>query len=55
MQQIDRNFSKNFIAWQLLGNVIKVDSNTYLEQTTQYSKKFTRKELKRFFLREYFL
>ena len=55
MQQIDKNFSKNFIAWQLLGNVTKIGKNTYLEQTTQYRKKFNRKELKRFFLREYFL
>jgi len=42
-----------FKEWVEDGNVAKIDDNTYLEQTTQWTKKFTLDELKTFFKREY--
>ena len=39
--------------WMDDGNVEKIGENTYIEQTTQWRKKFTAVELARFFLREF--
>ncbi len=35
------------------GNAFEVSENVYLEQTTQYRKKFTLLELKQFYYNEY--
>ena len=39
--------------WMDDGNVEKIGENTYIEQTTQWRKKFTAVELVRFFLKEF--
>jgi len=39
--------------WMDDGNVEKIGENTYIEQTTQWRKKFTAIELARFFLKEF--
>lgn len=39
--------------WMNDGNVIKVGEDTYIEQTTQWKKKFTKEELTKFFIEEY--
>ena len=39
--------------WMNDGNVIKVGEDTYIEQTTQWKKKFTEEELTEFFIKEY--
>ena len=39
--------------WMNDGNVEKIGENTYIEQTTQWRKKFTAVELVRFFLKEF--
>ena len=39
--------------WMNDGNVIKVGEDTYIEQTTQWKKKFTKEELTKFFIKEY--
>ena len=39
--------------WMNNGNVIKVGEDTYIEQTTQWKKKFTKEELTKFFIKEY--
>ena len=39
--------------WMDDGNVEKIGENTYIEQTTQWRKKFTGVELVRFFLKEF--
>jgi hypothetical protein len=42
-----------FQRWMDDGNVEKIGENTYIEQTTQWRKKFTAVELVRFFLKEF--
>ena len=44
---------KEFKDWMEDGNVEKIGENTYIEQTTQWRKKFTEEELVRFFLKEF--
>ena len=39
--------------WMNDGNAVKIGEDTYIEQTTQWRKKFTKKELTRFFVEEY--
>ena len=39
--------------WMNDGNAIKVGEDTYIEQTTQWKKKFTKEELTKFFIKEY--
>ena len=39
--------------WRDDGNVEKIGENAYIEQTTQWRKKFTGVELVRFFLKEF--
>ena len=41
------------INWMEDGNVEKIGENTYIEQTTQWRKKFTMSELIGFYNREY--
>lgn len=43
---------KRFLKWLKSDNVIKTDKNQFIEQTTQWRKTFTRKELWEFYLRE---
>jgi hypothetical protein len=44
---------KDFIEWMNDGNVVKTGEDEYIEQTTQWKKKFTLDELKRFYKREF--
>ena len=39
--------------WMNDGNVVKVGKDTYIEQTTQWKKKFTKKELIKFYIKEF--
>ena len=41
------------INWIEDGNVEMIGEDTYIEQTTQWSKKFTMSELIRFYLKEF--
>ena len=41
------------VTWIADGNVEKIGDNTYIEQTTQWRKKFTMPELIGFYNREY--
>ena len=41
------------INWIGDGNVEKIGKDTYIEQTTQWRKKFTMSELIRFYLKEF--
>ena len=41
------------IHWINDGNVEKVGDDTYIEQTTQWRKEFTMKELEKFYMREF--
>lgn len=42
-----------FQEWIDDGNVVKVGEDSYIEQTTQWRKKFTLVELKKFFKKEF--
>ena len=44
---------KEIKDWIKDGNAVKVGPDTWIEQTTQWKKKFTGKELRKFFIREY--
>jgi|TARA_R110000868_G_scaffold74337_8_gene214969 hypothetical protein len=44
---------KGFKKWQEDGNVVKVGADEYVEQSTQWKKRFTLNELKKFFIREF--
>ena len=46
-------FVQNYGQWINGGDVEKIGEDTYIEQTTQWSKKFTEDELMQFFVREY--
>jgi len=41
------------VDWMEDGNVEKIGEDTYIEQTTQWRKKFTMAELIRFYLKEF--
>lgn len=41
------------IHWINDGNVIMLGDDTYIEQTTQWKKEFTMKELEKFYMREF--
>ena len=43
----------DMLWWMDDGNVEKIGKDTYIEQTTQWRKKFTAIELARFFLKEF--
>ena len=47
--------AQQFINWITEGNAVKVSKNEYREQTTQWRKIFTLKELKAFFVREFII
>ena len=47
------DFTEEMITWMKAGNVVKVSKNRYIEQTTQWKKLFTKKELINFFIREF--
>jgi hypothetical protein len=44
---------KDFKQWILDGNATEVEPGVWLEQTTQWRKKFNYEELQNFFKREY--
>ncbi len=44
---------KEFKDWMEDGNVEKIGEDTYVEQTTQWRKKFTMLELARFYQKEF--
>ena len=46
-------FTKEMLDWIDDGNVIKIGEDTYIEQTTQWVREFTKQELIDFFKREY--
>jgi len=41
------------LYWIEDGNVVQTGEDSYIEQTTQWNKTFTKKELIAFFIREY--
>lgn len=43
----------DFEEWIQDGNAIKKPNGFYVEQTTQYRKEFTLRELEAFFIKEY--
>jgi len=44
---------KDFKEWILDGNATEVEPGIWLEQTTQWRKKFNYEELQKFFKKEY--
>lgn len=46
-------FTEDILNWIEDGNVVKIGEDAYLEQTTQFKKTFTKKELIAFFIREF--
>ena len=44
---------QEFKEWMDDGNVEQLDDNVYVEQTTQWKKKFTGEELVQFYLKEF--
>lgn len=51
--ELNRNKFTDFEKWIYDGNVEQIGNDTYIEQTTQWKKKFTRAELIDFYKREY--
>ena len=47
------SFIKEYVEWVQGGNVEKINEDTYIEQTTQWIKKFTEEELMKFYVKEY--
>jgi len=41
------------VHWMNDGNVEKIGEDTYIEQTTQWKKKFTMQELEKFYIKEF--
>ena len=41
---------EEILEWMRDGNVERIADNTYIEQTTQWRKKFTMKELEKFYM-----
>ncbi len=50
---LDNYELRDFEAWIEDGNAMEVESGVWVEQSTQYRKKFTLEELKLFFKLEY--
>ena len=46
-------FIKEYVEWYRDGNVVKMGEDNYIEQTTQWKKKFTEEELMKFYVKEY--
>jgi len=46
-------FIKSYVEWYQDGNVEKMGEDNYIEQTTQWKKKFTEEELMKFYVKEY--
>jgi len=46
-------FTDEMLDWIEDGNVVQTGEDSYIEQTTQWNKTFTKKELIAFFIREY--
>jgi len=44
---------EEILEWMKDGNVERVSDNTYIEQTTQWKKKFTLEELIKFYIKEF--
>lgn len=50
---LNKKIHNNFQIWIISDNVIKIKKNNYKTQCTQYSKIFTKKELKEYYKKEY--
>jgi hypothetical protein len=46
-------FTEEMLEWIEDGNVVQMGADSYIEQTTQWRKVFTKQELINFFIREY--
>jgi len=44
---------EEILEWMRDGNVERIADNTYIEQTTQWRRKFTLEELIKFYIREF--
>jgi len=44
---------EEILDWMKDGNVERISGNTYIEQTTQWKKKFTLEELIKFYIKEF--
>ena len=44
---------EEILEWMRDGNVERIADNTYIEQTTQWKKKFTLEELVKFYIKEF--
>jgi hypothetical protein len=44
---------EEILEWMKDGNVERIADNTYIEQTTQWRRKFTLEELIKFYIREF--
>jgi len=44
---------QEILEWIEDGNALKIGPDTWVEQTTQWKRKFTTKELKTFYQKEY--
>jgi len=49
----ENKYPRKFRRWVKSDNVVKIEEDLYLEQTTQYNKKFTLEELYKFYQKEY--
>jgi hypothetical protein len=52
-KEIVNNMYEEILEWMRDDNVERVGDNTYIEQTTQWKKKFTLEELIKFYIKEY--
>lgn len=50
---ISKEIIQDFNDWIKSDNVVKIDFDLYVEQTTQYRKQFTKEELLNFFIKEF--
>jgi len=48
-----KEFTQEMLDWINDGNVVKTGEDSYIEQTTQWKKTFTKEELITFFIREF--
>ena len=48
-----QQFIESYVEWYQDGNVVKMGEDNYIEQTTQWKKKFTEEELMKFYVKEY--
>ena len=44
---------EEILEWMKDGNVERIADNTYIEQTTQWRRKFTLEELIKFYIKEF--